>query len=228
MHSLQPNISAATRSGPAVPTTAEQDQLKRFVRATHEMTNSRFIKAVSGSQQVMGIEIAQGGERRFVAPTYDWEDFRSFLTIFRKIALSSDEPIYLPKIIRIVEHYGDMDTRNYIRDSRREIIAIIEGRFGALRWGDSQRGKLYGGRQILDVLVNGVVFHEGQDLADDVSRLKGSEIGCHIFLLVGEIIFPVLNYCIHLRNIMWSQDLFPRSEFPPINDDSPDRLSPLV
>jgi hypothetical protein len=171
---------------------------------------------------------SRGARPRFVTPKYDWEDFRSFLTIFRKIAVAEGESIYLPKIINVVSRYGDAQIRDYLKNSKRHITSIVEGRAGVLRWGIKRpHGNLeYTGRRILDVLINGIIFHEGPDKASDVQILQAVDRECHIFLVTWEIVMPVLNYCIVLRNIIWQQNLFPRSEFPPIRKRRARRTRP--
>lgn len=49
-------------------------------------------------------------------PDYDREDFRSFLTIFRQVAVSKDEPIYLIKIMNIVSRYANNDLQKELKE----------------------------------------------------------------------------------------------------------------
>jgi hypothetical protein len=83
------------------PTADERDRLRLFVRTAHEMRDTRYIQAITKNPQSMGAGFDENGDPFSKIPSYDWEDFRSFLTLFRKVAAAEDESIYLPKILNL-------------------------------------------------------------------------------------------------------------------------------
>jgi hypothetical protein len=101
------------------------------------------------------------------------------------------------------------------------INAIITHRYSAIQYDVStpEGRKKYTGSQVLDILVNGRIFHEGQDKAGELASLDQVEVDCHIFMLNIEIIKPVMNCCIALRNLMYRLSLLSESDFPPPDPD---------
>jgi hypothetical protein len=199
------------------PTMDEQDRLRLFIRTTHKMRDSRYIQDITKHHRTMSAGFNENGEPMFSNPTYDWEDFCSFLTMFRKIAAAKNESIYLPKILKLVMRCSSEDVRDIWRDGIDQINAIIEGRFSAIQYaiGTPDGRKKYTGAQVLDVLINGLVFHDVPEKVNDLLWLGEVEMGCHIFMLNIEIIMPVLNTCIQLRNLAYRLELLPDDDFPP-------------
>lgn len=164
----------------------------------------------------MGYVEVPDGQPQFVVPTYDWDDFRSFLTGFR-IVISNDEPIYLPNMINIAMKYSDDPVRDAWRDHTRLINAILAGKFNGLQYGVGpiEKRTLYNGRQLLDILINGKIFHEGQDKAADVKNLGETDRENHVFVVLNEVIAPVMRFSAALRNLIFWLQILPESDFPP-------------
>jgi hypothetical protein len=191
--------------------------LRRFVGLSHEMRDSRFMQDAIKTPRTLGMESLPDGQVRPIVPQYDWENFRSFLTMFRKVAVAKSEPVYLPKVLKIVMRCSNDEARAAWKEGIRKVNAIIAGRYSAIQYGViTPHGRTnYTGCQVLEILINSLIFHEGEDKADDLLNLNMAEMGCHIFLVLGEIICPVLNTCIQLRNLMYRLQLLPESDFPP-------------
>lgn len=165
----------------------------------------------------MSAGLDENGNPTFNNPTYDWDDFCSFLTMFRKVAHAEQEQIYLPSILKIIMRYSPDEVRDIWRDAVRRINAIIEGRSAVIQYSVStaEGRKKFTGSQVLNCLINGLIFHDDPELAVELSKLEEVEWGCHIFMLNGEIIMPVMNTCIALRNLMFRLGRLPESDFPP-------------
>src|SRR4051794_568940 len=108
-------------------TPAERAQLKQFTHLVYDMVRSRFIQRVKVQDHSIKTERLENGDYRLTAPDYDWEDFRSFLTAFRQVALSDREPVYLPRIRNIVGRYASEELRTELGKFKKDIIPIIEG-----------------------------------------------------------------------------------------------------
>jgi hypothetical protein len=76
------------------PSENERSQLRQFVRLVHEMRVSRFIRTAESQDHSIRSNRLDDGLYRITTPDYDLEDFRSFLTLFRQVALSKAEPVY--------------------------------------------------------------------------------------------------------------------------------------
>ena len=68
-------------------------QLKRLVALVNDFSRSRFFQHVRDQDHSISTERQDEGTYRVTVPDYDWEDFRSFLTGFRQVAMSEDEPV---------------------------------------------------------------------------------------------------------------------------------------
>ncbi len=187
---------------------------------THDMRDSRFMQEVLNNPRSMAMETLPDGQFKATIPQYDWEDFRSFMTDFRKVAILQSEPAHLIRILNIVMKYSSDEIRGLWRDGKKRIIAIMEGRHAAMRFNAlTPTGRReYSGRKVLDTLINGRIFHDSPDLADDLECLDSVEPNCHIFMVVMEVICPVLNTCIQLRNLIYYLQLLPEADFPPPDD----------
>ncbi len=69
--------------------------LRDFVRLVYEMDQCRFIREYRKQDHTISGSRDENGEFHSRGPDYDWDDFRSFMTIFRKIGIAEKEPTYL-------------------------------------------------------------------------------------------------------------------------------------
>jgi mRNA-degrading endonuclease RelE of RelBE toxin-antitoxin system len=194
----------------------EREQLKQFVRAVYDMVDSRFMEKVKIQDHSVKMERVDSGEYRLTYPDYDWEDFRSFLTTFRQIAMSEREPVYLPTIRNVVSRYGSQDLRDELKKFKQHVIPIIEGRLSGIRFGkQTVEGEVsFSGYQLLDALVNGFVFHAGEDHAKTVTVLRNCEPWQYIWVILTEIIIPVVNGSAWLVNVIRIEKLLDEADFP--------------
>jgi len=69
------------------PTNEEREQLCQFVRIVDSMSRRRFMERFRRQDQTLSFV---GGE--VLGPNYDRDDLEAFLTDFRKVAMSDNEP----------------------------------------------------------------------------------------------------------------------------------------
>jgi len=86
------------------------------------MIDSRFMERVKVQDHSVTMERLENGEYRLTSPDYDGEDFRSFLTTFRRVAMSEREPVYLPTIRNIISRYGSEQLRDELRRLKQDIV----------------------------------------------------------------------------------------------------------
>jgi hypothetical protein len=63
-------------------------------------------------------------------------------------------------------------------------------------------------------LVNGIIFHSDQDHKDTVKFLRGSEEWLYLFLIVNEIIYPVMRTCVWLIKWIRLEGYLGEADFP--------------
>jgi hypothetical protein len=178
----------------------EYSQLKQFVHLVLDMEKTRFIQRAKTQRHDIYIVDTSDGITKITAPDYDWEDFRSFLTIFRQVALSKQEPVYLPKIKNIMAKYAKSDLHRELDELRSNIFPIIEGKYIEMKLGAELDGKEISltSYELLDAIVNRIVFHGGQDKEYETRLIRISQPWEHLGILQGEIIAPVFNACVYL------------------------------
>lgn len=199
----------------APPSDAERLQLEAFVRLVLAMHQCRFVRRVRTQDHSLRVEPLKGGGYRVIAPDYDWDDLRSFLTAFRQIALSDSEPVYLPRIRNIISKYAGEVLREELKKLKTHIVPIIEGKLEDVRFGkELPDGDIsLSSYELLDVLVNGVIFHSDSRHERAAKLILSTEPGEYLWIVLIEIVYPVLNACTWIVNVMQSEGLLPESEF---------------
>jgi hypothetical protein len=194
----------------------EHSQLKQFVQLVLDMKKSRFIQRAKTQRHDIYFVDTSDGSTKITAPDYDWEDFRSFLTIFRQIALSKQEPIYLPKIKNIMAKYANSGLRKELDELRSDIFPIIEGKYIGMKLGVELDGKEISltSYELLDAIVNGIVFHGDQDRECETQLIRISQPWEYLVILQAEIIAPVFNACVYLMNMIRSENYLDDKDFP--------------
>ena len=199
---------------------SDRERLKQFVRAVYDMMGSRFIARVKVQDHSVTSEVLESGERRITAPEYDLEDFISFLTTFRIIAMSRDEPVYLPGISNIVSRHASQRVRQELKEMRAQIIPRIEGRYSCMRLGRGgpQGDASYTSYELLNALVNGLVFYRDPDYANVTELIRGARPWHYVSLLLREILLPVAVTCNWLVNVIRRERLLDDAGFPSLTD----------
>lgn len=193
-------------------TSEHRDLLRHFVWLVDEMSRSRFIESCRRQKQTISFR-----DGVTTAPDYDWEDFRSFLTIFRQVAISRRERVHITKIVSLLEGYASDDFRKRLDEVRTKIFPLLEGRYKGIRFGrDSQNGDEISltTAEILDALVNGQIFHADAKHQLALGFLNASERWQYLFPLLGEFIMPTLRALIWMFHAIRRDGLLPDEDYP--------------
>src|SRR6516164_3099681 len=108
-------------------TSEHRGLFRDFVRLVYEMDQCRFVRRYREQDHTVACRIDDDGEATTTAPDYDWDDFRSFMTIFRKVGIAVNEPTYLAKIYKLMGRYGSDALRERLGTDRSEVMAMLEG-----------------------------------------------------------------------------------------------------
>jgi hypothetical protein len=145
-------------------------QLKRFVKLVDEMSRCRFIESYRKQDRTIGVSVNEAGEKQWKHPTYDMEDFRSFLTLYRQVGYAkNDKPsLNLMDILDVVCQYASCDFRADIEKTRRTTQPLMSGQYSAMqltRYKESfEPEKILTSKEILDALLNGLIFHQQRNM----------------------------------------------------------------
>jgi hypothetical protein len=217
------SIEGAPPAAPATrptPTPKERDRLRRFIRITDEMSRCRFICRCR--EQKHGVSCGPGddGEPRLTAPEYDWEDFRSFLTVFRQVAYNKGDKdtVNLEVILGIVEKYASPYLRSKLVPIKEEIIPRLKGQYRGIllarhnESGDPEYSLTT--HQMLDALMYGDVFHSDARCDERIDFLKTAERGQYLFIILAEIVFPTVRQCIKLFKAIRLDGILDDADYP--------------
>jgi hypothetical protein len=154
---------------------------------------------------------------QITAPEYDWEDFRSFLTTFRQVAISKSEPVYVFRIIGILRRYASPELQKQLAALRDELAPRLEGDYVGIRYGrELPNGEevSFTSREILDALVNGQIFHADASHRSTLTFLNTTHRWQHLWPVLFEIIVPTLQGCIWLFHALRRHGILDDSDYP--------------
>jgi hypothetical protein len=197
-------------------------QLKRFVRLVDEMRRCRFISAYCDNDQSIGAGTDEVGIEWRQNPTYDEEDFRSFLTLYRQVgyATSDRESVNLGHILDAVDVYADATLKAKTAQVRSVTLPLMEGHYTAFRFtrfeGDFEPVKSVTSFETLKALMNGYIFHPDKKHAETLDFLEGegSESWMYLWPVMHEIIEPTLRGCVFLLQAMREHAILDDEDFP--------------
>lgn len=197
-------------------TEPHREQLRDFVRLVDEMSRSRFMERYRTQDHTVSCGPREDGQYGVTAPDYDWEDFRSFLTVFRQVAISKDESVHFIKVIQTVGRYASDRLRPELRKMRKFLAPLLEGRYRGLMVGrDLPTGEQsFSTHEILDAIVNGKVFHGDKRHRKTVEFLNASDRWHYLWPLLFEIIIPTLRSFIWLFKAIRQDGILEETDYP--------------
>jgi hypothetical protein len=181
-----------------------------------EMSRSRFVERFRSQDHSISCGTGEDGVYRTAAPEYDWDDFRSFLTIFRQVAISTKEPVYITKVLNTAGLYANAELRENLGEIRKEITPRLDGRYRGMKLGMTlgEQEVSLSVREILDALVNGLIFHSDPGHKKALAVLDASERWCYLWPLLFEIIRPCLVAFIWLFHAFRRYGILTDADYP--------------
>ncbi|QEG29281.1 hypothetical protein GobsT_40760 [Gemmata obscuriglobus] len=199
-------------------------QLRKFVKVVSEMLLCRFGVAITSQSHTIASDASKPEGERTTHSTYDIEDYRSFLTLYRQVGWAkSDKPsLNLEKIVDVLEECSnDLKLRELTSYVRREALPKMKGDAAVvtLRRLDSGGQVLQelDGHEILDAFLNGEVFHPDPK-HDKVIEFLGSvgvEVWLQTWLMITNVVLPTLIGC---QMVFWAIrhfDILAESDYSP-------------
>lgn len=171
-------------------TLTPREQIELFIARGEEMWNSRVRREGLKISFNVKWAIDEDVTHRIEEP--DAEDFRSFLTIFRKF-IAPDSAIYLPKIYNLCHLYiTDAETKEFLAEARSIWLEIQQQPDSGMTV--TVNGRRLLPKDVVDIWINGYYFH------DDVEGMRILK-GMNPFLISAtRAIF--IDYVIETTNII--------------------------
>jgi hypothetical protein len=191
-------------------TPEDRIQLRNFLRLVDGMSRSRFIQAWKTQDQIVTFAGGDGGPDW---PTYDVEDFRSFLTMFRQVALLNNESVYFNKVFGTVGKYASPELRENLPVLKKKLNDLLEGRVAIMGLGDAS-GQSLSVPQALDALVNGKYFHTNDEHRETVEFLDSEHPTYSMWPIVNTLIIPCLSGFVRLFRAIYQDGILPATDYP--------------
>lgn len=152
-------------------TSDERRQLELFCSLCDKAAGSRFIRTFFDQPLHIFVGTLPNGRVVDEYPRYDDDDFRAFLTHYRKLRLN-DEPTQLNRIINTLKWKGNSADRSILDHLKKEVIE--EGRCW---WGSMHPTEGYTEELtqewLEDRILNGEVFHSDLEKKHQLARVTG-------------------------------------------------------
>ena len=198
-------------------------QLKRFVRLVEDMVRCRFLVTHQATDQTIARGVDSNGVQTDQNPTYDKEDFLAFLTRYRQVGYNrSDRPsVNFKHVLDVADLYASDAMKQATAALRSEVFPFMEGKYSAFQFAkfDEQTlepVKTLTSFQTFEALINGDFFHPDKKYADtiDFFEEKGMESWMYLWPVISEIIIPTLNGCMRLSQLLLSEGILTKADFP--------------
>lgn len=172
----------------------DRRRLQRFCEICERIARCRFVLDLQKQSHHIFVGKLPDGRVMDEYPRYDDDDFRAFLTHYRKLRLSKD-PTFLPRIMNIIKREGSAEDRALLDHLSSEIAEEEKGWWGAVSKDQSGTQLLITQREVEDLILNGDVIHSGLDKADKLANVLGKTS------LVKAVAF--LNYLRLVRTVIF-------------------------
>lgn len=196
-------------------TAEDRETLRTYVRLVYDMSECRFIKSIRNEDQTVSGSVDENGNPTTSGPDYDWEDFRSFMTVFRKVAINENDRTYFTKILKIVGKYAGDAFRGVLKKSKKEAMARLKGYWTGILVGAVIEGKevKYNVAQLLDAITNGEIFHSGPE-HQTALKLLDQDHRAVLWPVIHFKILPILGMMVGLFHDLWRDNILATADYP--------------
>jgi hypothetical protein len=197
-------------------TPEHREMFRAFVRLVYEMDQCRFVKKYREQDHTVSCRPDAGGEAKTTAPDYDWDDFQSFMTIFRKVGIALNEPTYFAKIYKLMGRYASDALRERLGTDRSEVMAMLEGTWTGMQVGGTLDGKgvTFSIADLLDMVTNGMIFHEAPRHRQAVEMFAKEPRWYYLWPVIHFKIMPIKNAAVMLFRYLLRDGILTEADYP--------------
>jgi hypothetical protein len=190
--------------------------LRDFVRLVYEMDRCRFVRQYRQQDHTVSGWTDSDGHLKTSAPDYDWDDFRSFLTIFRKVGIAVGEPTYLAKIYKLIGRYASDGLRERLAADRSQVMAMLTGTWTGMQVGGNIDGKevTFSVADLLDMVTNGIIFHEDPSHRRAVEMFAKEPRWTYLWPTIHFKIMPIVRAAVVLFRYLWQDGILSDTDYP--------------
>lgn len=180
-------------------TADEQSSFLRFLKICTDIRQCRFVNDLRKQKNTIDFQKLPDGRWKTEYPDYDRDDFRAFLTHYRKlVATGEDTNIF--RVLKILGRREDDSERIVLKEIRKRLSS--EGRVSPIKIAIGVPGeeRRFSPEDIQNVLFNGDVFHSAAELQEDLKRINDFDIFTKmVFLRYATI---VINQACQIANVI--------------------------
>ncbi len=154
------------------------DQFDLFVRHVDDLMARRLAQGGLGLRFRFSVNQNEGVSIEGSDP--DEDDFRAYLTTLRALVISKDEPVVVNKIVNLaIRHVDDVELREALIAGRKVWLDEQKGgtRLATAPSRDAEPEQSYNARDVLDLYINGRVFHVDQEKERTLAALEAGPVG---------------------------------------------------
>lgn len=152
--------------------TAEQKhRLNTFCEVCDSIAACRFIRDFNNQPHHIFVGKLPDGTVKDEWPRYDDDDFRAFLTHYRKLRLDGETKF--ERIVNLVKRVCDTNDREKLDYFKNEVKKEGRSWWGASLQDENGEQLFYTQEDIEDLILNGEVFHTNPDKSFTLKRLTG-------------------------------------------------------
>jgi hypothetical protein len=193
-------------------TPEHRTMFRDFVRLVHEMDNCRFVQQYRQQDHSVSSDV----DGQTTAPDYDWDDFRSFMTVFRKVGIAERESTFLPKIYKLMGRYASDALRQRLADDRSQVIAMVKGSWTGMQVRAQIDGKevTFSIGDLLDMITNGMIFHENPSHRQAVEIFVKEPRWTYLWPTIHFKIMPIKNAAVRLFRYLLKDGILSEADYP--------------
>jgi hypothetical protein len=197
-------------------TSEHRGLFRDFVRLVYEMDQCRFVRRYREQDHTVACRIDDDGAATTTAPDYDWDDFRSFMTIFRKVGIAVNEPMYLSKIYNLMGRYASDALRQRLGTDRQQVMTMLNGSWTGMQVGGTIDGKevTFTTGELLDMVTNGMIFHEDPDHRKAVEMFARAPRWNYLWPTIHFKIMPIKRAAVMLFRYLWQDGILSDADYP--------------
>jgi hypothetical protein len=190
--------------------------LRDFVRLVYEMDRCRFVRQYRQQDHTVSCGLDADGQERTTAPDYDWDDFRSFMTIFRKVGIAEGGPTHLAKIYKLIGRYASDALRQRLATDRSQVMAMLYGTWTGMQVGGTIDGNevTFSIADLLDMVTNGMVFHEGPTHRKAVEMFSKAPRWNYLWPTIHFKIMPIKRAAVMIFKYLWQDGILSNDDYP--------------
>jgi hypothetical protein len=152
-------------------TPEQKRQLRHFCEVCDDIAACRFINDFHSQPHHIFVGTLPDGTVKDEWPRYDDNDFRAFLTHYRKLRLEDDTKF--ERIVKLVKLVSDTNDRQKLDYFKSEIKAEGQGWWGASLENENGEQILFTQEEVEDLILNGEVFHTNPEKRVTLKKLTG-------------------------------------------------------